>query len=1093
MLFRSLHLSIVLPVIMGLLVMASGGLAGAQIIQEDFNAVSGTGGGPILTGQGFNELTNWDDGLLGENAFAGTVGNARVNPASASGSTTGGVGGSGAGVVTITGVTFDILDEPFSTVTNTGGGIFLLGDGITPDTSGFTPSWDDGISGEGAFGGTFNGAVVIGSMRAEGLPAGGLAGGGGRLIVDSVDTTLGNWFAGLVWDIGPFPGSTPVFNPQFDDNGGSLDNWSTFGNAIPNVLAEPVTPRSGTHVCKMFGQFTGSPNESGIFQSLPAQPGQIWQLDVFSRHNTGDSLIATSNLGLMRIEFLDATGTTLLFQQQTVLDALSPLDIWIDNTPLQLTAPPGTVEVRPVLAFSQPAPGLFEPGAALFDDVSFKVVGGPTGVNLANFSLNANVQGTANVGLGEVLSGIQLRIEDLDGNRRIFSATADGTWQAMGGLLSTSVEADPNGVPTPGVFNVNSAGYKIVVAFDNDVVTPWGPGGTLAVDDLFLSNTDPTGSSWFAGLFWDNLTVPPGFGLPDLTLTADVQGSIIGGDYELRVEAFKSTFAGLNDSFDGATGLGGDVLLDPAAVMAGQTFGFSNDYDTGITGEGAFGGIFGLVDILPGGGIFAEGLIAGGNGGGGAAQIRVENMAVGPGGGWFAGLDWPNQGLASTTDLSTVMLTADIKGSIPMTGGFLGDYELRIEDAQGDRLYFPMTANSAWQAVGGPLSTALEGAALSGAGDGTFNLDSPTYSVVVSFINPETTWQFGGILTVDNLFLTPVTINTEIGRVAFPGTADGMFQNVGGLLSSGMTNFGDFSEDFSSATGLGGGPFPPGNAPNWDTGIANENAFFGTFGNAVINVGASVQGCTTCGVGGSGGAQLTISDVPPNTGGWFAGMFFSNVPADLSAGLDQITLSANIQGTANAMAGESLGTYFLRIEDSDLTALSFTVTADGTFQSVGGLLSTATLEQINTGDGVFDMNQSTYTLTVGFVGTATNWGPGGMLTLDDLFLTGIQFGDADTYTVTLAFENEISTWGAAGMLTIDNLLFTQSLALTPGDTNCDGSVNGLDIQSFALAIIDPAGYAAQFPMCNILNADTNGDSNVDIGDIASFATLLTGM
>ncbi|MFQ5502520.1 MAG: hypothetical protein ACE5EQ_09510 [Phycisphaerae bacterium] len=116
-----------------------------------------------------------------------------------------------------------------------------------------------------------------------------------------------------------------------------------------------------------------------------------------------------------------------------------------------------------------------------------------------------------------------------------------------------------------------------------------------------------------------------------------------------------------------------------------------------------------------------------------------------------------------------------------------------------------------------------------------------------------------------------------------------------------------------------------------------------------------------------------------------------------------------------------------------------------------------------------------------------------MLTLDDLFLTGIQFGDADTYTVTLAFENEISTWGAAGMLTIDNLLFTQSLALTPGDTNCDGSVNGLDIQSFALAIIDPAGYAAQFPMCNILNADTNGDSNVDIGDIASFATLLTGM
>ncbi|MFQ5411187.1 MAG: hypothetical protein ACE5EC_02780, partial [Phycisphaerae bacterium] len=484
MLIRRMKNSIVLSVMTCLFVMASTVPAGAQIIQGDFNAVSGTGGGPILSGQGFNELTNWDDALLGENAFAGTVGNARVNPASASGSATGGVGGSGAGVVDIAGVTFDILDEPFSTVTNTGGGIFLLGDGITPDTSGFTPNWDDGITGEGAFGGTFGGAVLIGSMLAEGLPTGGLAGGGGRIVVDTVDTTFGN-----------------------------------------------------------------------------------------------------------------------------------------------------------------------------------------------------------------------------------------------------------------------------------------------------------------------------------------------------------------------------------------------------------------------------------------------------------------------------------------------------------------------------------------------------------------------------------------------------------------------FDENFSSATGVGGGPFPPGNSSDWDTGLVNQNAFFGTFGNAVINVGASVQGCTTCGVGGTGGAQLTISDVPPNTGGWFAGMCFSNVPANLSVGLDQITLSANIQGTANTASGETWEpTSFLRIEDADLTALSFTVTADGAFQSVGGLLGSAVLEQINVGDGIFDVNQATYTLTVGFVGTATNWGPGGTLTLDNLFLSGIQFGDADTYTVALSFENEIASWGTAGTLTIDNLSFAQSVVLTPGDTNCDGFVNGLDVQSFVLAILDPAGYAVQFPMCNILNADTNGDTNVDTGD-----------
>ncbi len=67
-----------------------------------------------------------------------------------------------------------------------------------------------------------------------------------------------------------------------------------------------------------------------------------------------------------------------------------------------------------------------------------------------------------------------------------------------------------------------------------------------------------------------------------------------------------------------------------------------------------------------------------------------------------------------------------------------------------------------------------------------------------------------------------------------------------------------------------------------------------------------------------------------------------------------------------------------------------------------------------------------------------------------------------------------------------------SLAPSRGDTNCDGSVDNGDIDSFVLALLDPGAYAAAFPNCTITQADTNNDSNVDNGDIDSFVALLLG-
>jgi predicted outer membrane repeat protein len=60
-----------------------------------------------------------------------------------------------------------------------------------------------------------------------------------------------------------------------------------------------------------------------------------------------------------------------------------------------------------------------------------------------------------------------------------------------------------------------------------------------------------------------------------------------------------------------------------------------------------------------------------------------------------------------------------------------------------------------------------------------------------------------------------------------------------------------------------------------------------------------------------------------------------------------------------------------------------------------------------------------------------------------------------------------------------------------GDLNCDGSINGYDIDPFVLALTDPAAYAAAFPGCDYMLADINGDGAVNGYDIDPFVLCLT--
>jgi hypothetical protein len=56
--------------------------------------------------------------------------------------------------------------------------------------------------------------------------------------------------------------------------------------------------------------------------------------------------------------------------------------------------------------------------------------------------------------------------------------------------------------------------------------------------------------------------------------------------------------------------------------------------------------------------------------------------------------------------------------------------------------------------------------------------------------------------------------------------------------------------------------------------------------------------------------------------------------------------------------------------------------------------------------------------------------------------------------------------------------------------NCDCAGDALDVDAFVLALLDPAGYAAAYPTCDLFNADTLPDGNVDGADVQGFVDLL---
>ncbi len=172
---------------------------------------------------------------------------------------------------------------------------------------------------------------------------------------------------------------TELVNGGFDE-GNALADWGTFGNSIPNIATSTTNWKEGGQALKMFGQFSGLPNESGAYQGVAVNEGDTISAEASFFTPSNDSLFGKSNVISMSIEFYSEFGAdngSSAFISETdlvVLDGSTPENIWFDHM-LDAVAPAGTAEARLVFTFYQPGT---DNGAVWVDSASLVVT--PAGI-----------------------------------------------------------------------------------------------------------------------------------------------------------------------------------------------------------------------------------------------------------------------------------------------------------------------------------------------------------------------------------------------------------------------------------------------------------------------------------------------------------------------------------------------------------------------------------------------------------------------------------------------------------------------------------------------------------------------------------------
>ena len=184
-------------------------------------------------------------------------------------------------------------------------------------------------------------------------------------------------------------------NPGFEDpmvspgteffTGGvfpALPGWqqfgvNDFGGGFSNFIVENnfrTAARTGSNNLRLFGNFFSPFEALGLFQDLPAAPGETWAGSVFIQNPTSDP--AQGNFSEMHVEFRDAAGNFVggqNFASTPQATGGTAQGQWIEFSAVA-EAPPGTATARFVILYFNVD---FNGGSLLFDDASLRRVEGP--------------------------------------------------------------------------------------------------------------------------------------------------------------------------------------------------------------------------------------------------------------------------------------------------------------------------------------------------------------------------------------------------------------------------------------------------------------------------------------------------------------------------------------------------------------------------------------------------------------------------------------------------------------------------------------------------------------------------------------------
>lgn len=218
-------------------------------------------------------------------------------------------------------------------------------------------------------------------------------------------------------------------NPGFE--AGGLSTWITYGGNTYLVNSNTFPVHSGSNVFKVYGQFTGSENYSGLFRDTPTTPGTSYTADGWAFTQASDK-IAVGNTAWLEVTFRDAGLNILGLYRSSLITNTTAANTWVKlpvtnqfnpsnavfvGTVTNLIAPAGASLVRYQVLFRQP---LNAAGSVLFDDLNLYLPG-PSELPVAAAAINTG--NAVSIGF-PTFSGIPYQV-------RYKNALTDPSWQVL--------------------------------------------------------------------------------------------------------------------------------------------------------------------------------------------------------------------------------------------------------------------------------------------------------------------------------------------------------------------------------------------------------------------------------------------------------------------------------------------------------------------------------------------------------------------------------------------------------------------------------------------------------------------------------------